>query len=203
MAWALPTEASVQSTRVPAAIIRALDHSSPAEQKRIYAKLTPEQQLAVSTPGAVKFLAPTDEAEQGLTLGTPQIHPQAPLGLANTQKCGPYLFTATPAFEVDALAGNTLYVWHFDIQWTGNCKTISDLNYHYAYPSNIFFLEHYQGKVADTMQGKGSPYGTATGAGRMAACFHIGPVNQCFAESHPMIHIDFAADGSGSWYGTA
>lgn len=194
---------------VPGSIVAALDSASRAEQLRIFRALTPEQQTAVLQPGSIRLVTPgtnsksaADDTEQVVPLTGAGVGATLPTELINSRaNCGNQPWSVGPYFEVKAVAGNTLYEWHFDIAWHGNCKTITSLDYHYAYPTNIFALETYKGKLTDTIEGKGSPSGAAIGQGRMAACFHIGPVNQCIFETDPIIHINFNSDGSGNWWG--
>jgi hypothetical protein len=184
-------------------IVRALDHATPQQQAKIYRSLSPAQQYAVRTPGKAIMSARVTRAD-GTTDDLQQVIPTGSLGTGSgitvasitnrTAKCGPYYTW---------LAGNTLYRWHDDIQWTWNCQTIKSLDWHNAYPSDLFFLETYQGKVADTMAGAGATSGHAQGTGKMAACIHIGPFDNCWASTVPSTQIEFDAGGGWYWNGTS
>jgi hypothetical protein len=192
---------------VPAAIVAALDSGTPAQQAAIYATLTPQQQVAVSTPASTAFpvvpaSAPSDLEQTVLSTGTLTGNDLGSVTAAG-RTCGDPYFTGNWQMKVTALAGNTLYIWHLDTNWNGNCQTITALDYHYAYPTNMFFLETYQKKLVDEMEGQGQPSGNAVGQGQMAACINIGPFNNCWASSTPIIHEDFDAWGGRSAWGAA
>jgi len=204
---------SARSNLVPASIVRAFDASGPEGQKAIFLKLTRAQQVAMFTPASAQpalTFRPADAAAPTLQEGVAGVNaPLVGLGDNNLQaagkKCGPYTFPpGNWEMPVKAIAGNTLYVWHLDTTWTGNCQTITRLDYHFTYYDQAAWFEELKGgSKVDIMSGKGAPSGNATGSGIMQACFPFSFLTGCFASSNPRIHEVFDAWGGRDATGSA